>query len=652
MTQGATFDNARASLPILCIMEHGWLLEAISLSLETSISTTTSNPPPPHHSPPPQGDSPRQRLIDGIVYSRKFILTYHICVLVSIGVFTVLHWGNVLVRWRRRKASKWQTLEDEVAGASPRHTGRAPWDKKEVLEDITEVSSSGSSANEASSSASQDDVASDERSALLHGARRRQAAPSSRSFVRALLMYQPRPMPLVNKTLSSNGTSLLIAAFLGLNILYCTYNMEFTIGNAFVLANRWGLMFVANLPLLYLFAAKNQPLNFLTGRSYESLNIFHRRLGELLCLQALLHALGMLLTWYTIIRPSGRLNFLHFLLEPVIYFGIGAFVAYEVLYITALASFRQRFYEFFLASHVVLQAAALAFVYYHHRIVGPYVGAALAIFLVDRIIFRLFVKSSVVTTSARILEDGETMRLVVDSASFATSRSFKSGWKPTDHVFITATTLGKTHALMAHPFTIASSAPTTSGEPSSLELLVRAQAGFSRDLLNYVHRHHTLSLRFDGPYGSSHARHLLEGSDLSILVAGGGGIAVAWPLVAHLTTDQDTESSIAIRRRKVVLIWVIHQDMHALWLPASSIQQARSYGVDVVIPRPTEEAGRPDLKSMIEEVVCKYDVKKERNSVGVVVSGPDGMNRGVRNTCAGLAWEGRDISVCVEKFGW
>jgi hypothetical protein len=45
-----------------------------------------------------------------------------------------------------------------------------------------------------------------------------------------------------------------------------------------VFADRCGLVF-ANLPLLYLLAAKTQLHRLLTGYSYESLNIVHRRLG-------------------------------------------------------------------------------------------------------------------------------------------------------------------------------------------------------------------------------------------------------------------------------------------------------------------------------------------------------------------------------------
>jgi hypothetical protein len=75
---------------------------------------------------------------------------------------------------------------------------------------------------------------------------------------------------------------------------------------------------------------------------------------------------------------------------------------------------------------------------------------------------------------------------------------------------------------------------------------------------------------------------------------------------------------------------------------------------------PTREsgAGRPDLAWELREWVeglgskaHRKTIRKER-SICVVVSGPDGMVRDVRNAAAGLVAEGWNIEVHVEKFGW
>ena len=137
------------------------------------------------------------------------------------------------------------------------------------------TSSPGSSTIEGTASPPQKHI--DEETPLLHHGH---ALPSlyprrtTLSSINGFLMYQPRPIPFLNKILPSNGSSVAIISLIAINLFYIFFHINFSIFELFVLADRFGLMFVANLPLLYLLAAKNQPLKFFTGRSYESLNIF------------------------------------------------------------------------------------------------------------------------------------------------------------------------------------------------------------------------------------------------------------------------------------------------------------------------------------------------------------------------------------------
>jgi hypothetical protein len=187
-------------------------------------------------------------------------------------------------------------------------------------------------------------------------------------FIQAFLVYQPRPIPLVNKVLLSNTYIVIIIGFIVLNIFYTSFHINFTIFELFMFTDRRSLVFAANLPLLYLLAAKTQPLRVLTGYSYESLNIIHRRLGELLCLEAL-HFVGMVVMWYTLLRPIG-FTWTRFLLNKVILLGIASFISYEILYFTSPAGFRQRWYELFMGLHVFLLAALLFFSSFTIRTVG------------------------------------------------------------------------------------------------------------------------------------------------------------------------------------------------------------------------------------------------------------------------------------------
>ena len=132
-----------------------------------------------------------------------------------------------------------------------------------------------------------------------------------------------------------------------------------------------------------------------------------------------------------------------------------------------------------------------------------------------------------------------------------------AGWQPTDHIFLTVPEISCKHYLQSYPFTIASRAPSSENLVSNLSFIIRAQDGFSCDLLQYAKAHKEAHVCLDGSYGSQHAVELLQDSDVNVIIAGGSGIAVTWPLVwAVLDADQqylDLESSTRKTSRKRIL---------------------------------------------------------------------------------------------------
>jgi len=648
----------------------------IRAALRFSLTATWQSPPASSEAlsisngegGPPQGNSPMLRkLVEGILFSRRFVLSYHAIIVGLLVVCAIAHWGDQLRRWRKRGNSTTLSNRHDLEPQPKRSPSPNKDDHKPPGENGTTSSSSSSTLHGNGSPPHPNKVDEDttEGTALLskHSVGESKPRDGLIKHVRAWLNYQPRPIPIINRTLPSNGTTLAILGFVSLNLFYMFYRVPFSIPMVFIFADRTSIMFVANLPLLYLFAAKNQPIKLLTGYSYESLNIIHRRLGELMCFLALIHSAGMVVVWYTLLRPTG-FTFARFIFSKVILLGIGAFVAYELLYFTSLGSFRQRWYELFLGLHIFLQVVALILVWFHHSNSRVYVGIALGIFVVDRLAYRMALKVKTLQAGVKILEDEDTVALsmVVPLSGrrglwtvFASN--ITDGWKPTEHIFITVPSLARKHILQAHPFTIASPAPTSSDSEAFLDLVVRAQDGFSADLMNYAKSHKSVTVRLDGPYGSQCAIGLLRESDLVVVVAGGSGIAVAWPMVWSLSESlrvHDLECQPPGSSQKVVLIWVVHKRSHISWIGEDALAQLQARGVEVILPEPTEERGRPDIASLIEDrVESRHDMESGRKEkIGVVCSGPDGMNRVVRNTCSSLMARGQDVSVAIEKFGW
>ncbi|KAF1947744.1 hypothetical protein EJ02DRAFT_449226 [Clathrospora elynae] len=635
-------DALRFALTATASTEVAWLASENEVRITGGDLTDPDDP----------GKDPRfRKLVEAILFSRRFLNTYNLVLVGMLAVFTVWHWGETLVlHIRKRRKGEAKGSSDEVGSA----------------EDAEAWSSSSSTAEGSSTpprSIAKKVNNADESRPLLSTQRPQRKSPGiwrPYYILKSLLQYQPSRIPIIHKSLPTNAVSLLVLAWVGLNIFYNLYRMPLSLMYLFAFADRCGIIFIANLPLLYLLAAKNQPIKLLTGYSYESLNIFHRRVGELMCLEAFLHFLGMVAVWYGLLRHLG-FTLARFLFNRVVLLGLAALIAYELIYFTSLGSFRQRWYEIFLGLHIVLQVAGLVFLWFHHQSSRLYVGISLAIFLIDRLVYRLWLKSSTHPATLTVLEDDDTILLsanweVDNQKSALAPKNMKHGWKANEHIFISVPGLSRKHAIQSHPFTIFSAAPTTieneQGKHVWFTLLIRPQAtsGFTHTLLQHARHSPQTRIRLDGPYGSSHALDVLEASSTAIIIAGGSGIAVAYPLLYALLHPPITDPESASKKfaRKVKLLWITHAPTHRLWIPEDKLNELEDWGLDLLIPPPTSLAGRPDVR----DVLGGWVDEERGGSTGVVVSGPDGLVRDVRNECAGLVWRGKDVNVQVEKFGW
>ncbi|MCJ1484618.1 hypothetical protein MMC06_004791 [Schaereria dolodes] len=638
-----------------------YALYGTSLDASDAVNATQANRSPQRSSPV------FRKLVEEIEYSRRFVVSYEFVLAAILLAFTAVHWGTKLSRCdKRRRATK--------EGGSV----HSDLDVKSTSENTVNYGLRGDGGSVSSSItlngttnlswALKHVVGSDEHTWLLP--KSWNAGSSTRTVglkatIRSWLVYQPRPIPIVHKTLPSNAVSIAVLVLYAINIFYTFYKVTLSVPLLFVFADRTSLLVVANLPMLYLFAAKNQPIRGLTGYSYESLNILHRRIGEIMCLLALLHSLGMTGVWYSLLRPTG-FSLARFLLSKIILLGIGALICYECLYFTSLGYFRQHRYELFLGIHIILQVAALILVWFHHHGSRTYIGIALAIFLIDRLIYRMVLKVKTFGGLLKVEDDRETVSVHINlplSSAKGIARTVigcnvNNGWKATEHVFVTIPTISKKHIIQAHPFTIASKAPSANAMEANLDLIIRAQDGFSADLLKYAKGHETVPIRIDGPYGSQAAVELLKNSDVSVVIAGGSGFAVAWPLIWSVLDQQKNKDpelqAMSSLPKKILFIWIVHKQAHLNWIGQERLDELRQHKVEVYIPPATAENGRPDIKSLFEPwaVGCDLSLYHGRAKIGVVCSGPDGMNKEVRNICASLLQRGRDVRVEIEKFGW
>ena len=288
------------------------------------------------------------------------------------------------------------------------------------------------------------------------------------------------------------------------------------------------------------------------------------------------------------------------------------------------------------------------------------------IFLVDRLVYRMTLKSHTTQASLEIMEDRSTV-LVRAISPLQTSDGLRGllqkpgvggGWKGTEHVFLSIPSLARKHWLQAHPFTIASRAPSESQPDARLELIIRAQDGFSNDILQYAKAHTHTTVRLDGPYGSQSAVRMLRNSNMAVVISGGSGIAIGRPLVwSVLDSRREIHMEAPIEAssfKKILLIWIVRHQSHRSWVSQDEIRNIKQSGVDVVIPPPTETHGHPNIQACVTRWIEAHGagIIPSPQEVGIVCSGPDGMNRSVRNLASALISKGHSIHVEIEKFGW
>ena len=669
----------------------------------------------------PQSEHIR-KIIAAVLWHRKFVLTYYIWIVVVVAIAC----GHETYKRRlhRRKGSRSANIS-----------------KHGVIDGSVSSSSSSTLAGSNTPPQKDADLEIDEATPLipLKAEASTRERPLLWDRLTSFLLYQPRPIPSLTSprnSLPDNGTSTLVLFFLALNLFYLFYRAPLATEWIFILGDRAGLLFVANLPVLYLLAAKNnQPIKYLTGLSYDGLNIFHRRLGEWLTCFAVLHMSCMLVVWYTILRPFGS-TLLHFLTTKLVFLGICAVISYYIIYVTSVGWFRQSYYEAFLGLHIFFQCAALVFLFFHYPTARPYVGAALAIWVIDRCLWRIAASSRKFIATLEVAPDKETVLLHAciplsnRKSSLGLHPNLHHGWAPGQHVFLTIPSMGFKYRFQAHPFTIASPAPPQSPDAERkswpLQLTIRAIDGFSFDLLKYAEFHQHCEITLDGPYGSTSVLEAAHAADRVCFIAGGSGIAVTYPLAWDIRVQDDAKADAVITTRTVyengtkkphshtlecgslaeksqyAHFWVRQDEKHEKWITmlpkASAVKQdplvqgvkyptrsARAYWVEEVASlvtmafdtrAPGPEGGRPDMKTEVWNWVTsvssdppstglkdgapdesfgrdhKMPAQSRMDSICIIVSGPDGLVRDIRNISAELVKQGWNIDVHVEKFGW
>ncbi|CAO2658290.1 Nn.00g060130.m01.CDS01 [Neocucurbitaria sp. VM-36] len=443
-----------------------------------------------------------------------------------------------------------------------------------------------------------------------------------------------------------------------------------------IVGNRAGTMAMGNVVALFLFSSRNSVLLYLTDWSYSTYLLLHRWLGYWAVLHTVIHS-AMLWSYYikagTYSAEVWRLYWI---------WGIVGTVAMCALLPFSLLKIRQKFYEFFIVSHVALSLLFLIGYHYHIWYVYSYswgyeiwMFVAAGIWALERLIRicrMAFQGSSTAVVTVIPAVDSEYIRIDVEGKHLKAGVAYLCfptlSWRfwETHPFSVSGFVLDPQHGLM-QPFqsnlgpdssprpkafvekgaTVQAAASTvssdarTQGCQASTMFFARTRSGVTKALTDRASRADSKSVRLrvliDGPYNHSGHVHsqLAQCSDI-LCIAGGVGITACLDLLRH-SDMKDTK--LFWSSRKPGLVSVLTPTLNAF---ASNVR------VETLVGQ------RFDLDSIIhQELVSNSSTSK--GQLAVVVSGPPGLADDVRLKVTQIAKGPRQSRAYVlvdEAFSW
>lgn len=348
----------------------------------------------------------------------------------------------------------------------------------------------------------------------------------------------------------TRGQTLIIIGFLGINIasivsflgtngdtplLFTTHSDRVL----HYLVNRTGIIAVGHIPLIVLFACRNNPLIFLTGWTYPTFMTFHRWCARCMGIHAVIHGVAMYWT-------SFNEKVVLFKWRNVYNWTGGNIAAYMVIIMLILSfrQFRARFYEFFKITHQAMFLIFIVCLVIHCSDYGwlGWLYASFAFYGVEY--FLRFARQ----IAAGGIQDAE---FVATDAGMYRVRMCPNNRKWNIHpgYYIYLRVLDKNLFWQSHPFSVYPS--YTENNERSILLICKALNGATKKLYDEVcsSPYGTLNKKvmIEGPYG--HGNYAAE-YDSVLLFAGGCGFSAMY-----------TYANSIMKRLKpgqyLCLIWVV-----------------------------------------------------------------------------------------------
>ncbi|GME71747.1 unnamed protein product [Ambrosiozyma monospora] len=300
---------------------------------------------------------------------------------------------------------------------------------------------------------------------------------------------------------------------------------------------------VYQIPLVYLFAGRNNFMQWITGWSYSRFVTFHKWLSRMLILEILIHSLAFTAQSVALGKLQSRLA------ADYYRYGIVATVSSCLAMVLAMYTIRRYAYECFLVTHIIL-IVMFTWTAYKHALDQEYENyfwACIAIWCFDTVVrmARIVYCGLIRKAHAIFLVEENTIKLTIPVPSYVKTY-------PGAHCFIYFLT--PSTFWQSHPFTVVKSIT----DEGHIHLYCKVKEGITKALLQKFHASEGSSVDVkvlvEGIYGEQNPYHHY---DKAVLIAGGNGISGPFSHALKLaTTDVKTETKLYWQVREYsVLNW-------------------------------------------------------------------------------------------------
>ncbi|CCH47020.1 Ferric reductase transmembrane component [Wickerhamomyces ciferrii] len=435
--------------------------------------------------------------------------------------------------------------------------------------------------------------------------------------------------------LPSSSDALILLGYLILHTVYLFKNFDIYNENKIFngnligqfiryISDRSGVLSFAHLPIIILFAGRNNLLIKISKLSYSSFMIFHKWTARIMFIDAFIHTCG----YYEIIISRGTL--FKSLRKEYIQWGTVAIFIGLVILVQAIHNFRIAHYELFLILHIIFAAGFLITCWKHVETFGwkEWIYGACAFWALDRIIR--------IINLCKFGTPWANLKFISDE-TFIVKVSRPTNWKPFPGCFVYIHFLHWSMFWQSHPFTIVDSVL----KDEEITIYIKAKDGLTQKVLNMIgHDNFQMRVALEGPYGNQSS---LEQYQTALLIAGGNGIPGPFYHALELSTKP------LLLKQRVKLIWVIRNIESLEWFEEELMKLCEfNIEIDIYITRNFNYqmsdtlpmikkfstfikfyAGRANFNKILND-----EFINSQGSIGIVTCGPPIMCDDIRSFTA------------------